>query len=89
MRFTTTSIMFIVAGFIFLAFWGFSSLLIDEVGNALDDVDDNLPTDYTEIRNLLPTAFGIIAAIFFVCGIILIFVLDSISDEPEMYYRRR
>ena len=89
MRFPLASVFFIIASFIFFAIFAVSSLLITEVGDALDAIDDDLGGDYPYIVQLLPTAFGIIAAIFFVVGILLIFVLDSLADEPEMYWRER
>jgi len=87
MRFTLASVFFLIAAFIFFIMWAVSSFVITEVGDALDDT--GLDSDYQGIKTLLSTGFGIIAAIFFVCGILLIFVLDSLADEPEMYYRRR
>ena len=45
-----------------------------------------VPAD-TTIATLLPTALGILCAIFFVTGILLIFVVDALADEPEMYYK--
>jgi len=93
MRFPLAAIGLVVAGFLFLAFWGFGSFLITETDNALDNVMNNLePSSQTEVNgyiSLLTTAFGVIAAICFVSAIILVFVLESLSDEPEYFYRRR
>ena len=86
MRFTLTSIFLIIAGFIFLAVFSVSSLLLTETSDALSTVDTGLPSGYTDIKNLLPSAFGIIGAIFLVCGIVLVFLLDSLADENEYYY---
>ena len=88
MRFTLASVFFIIAAFVFFICWAVSSYTITEIGDALSDSDSGFPASYQNIKTLLPTAFGIIAAIFFVVGILLIFVLDSLGDEPEMYYRR-
>lgn len=88
MRFTLASLFFVIAAFVFFLLWAVSSFVITEVGDALDPIDDALPSEYNDIITLLPTAFGIICAIFFVTGIVLIFVLDSLADEPEMYWRR-
>lgn len=89
MRFPIAAVMFVVASFIFFILFAVSSMLMTEVGDALDNVDDGLPSDYTNLRNLIPAAFGIIGAIFFVTGILLIFFLESTSDEYEYYPRRR
>lgn len=86
MRFSITSLMLIVSSFIFFAFWAFGSLLLESVSDAL------LPTatsEATNIINTVQTAFGVIAAVMFFAGILLTFVLDATSDEPEMYYRER
>ena len=89
MRFPTAALYFVITSFIFFVLWAVSSLLLSEVGSAMQPLADRLSTDnYGNMINLIPWAFGIICAIFFVTGIILIFVLDSLSDEPEMYYRR-
>jgi len=66
-----------------------SSMLLSETLDAMDDHTAGLDARYNEQINLLNTAFGVISAIFFVTGIIAIFVLDSLSDDPELYYRRR
>jgi len=87
MRFTLASIFFLIGAFVFFIMWAVSSLVITEVGDALDDT--GYPSEYQDIKNLLSTTFGIIAAIFFVCALLLIFILDSLADEPEMYWRHR
>ena len=89
MRFPLAAVMLVVASFIFFILFAVSSLLMTEVGDALDNVDDGMPSEYTNLRNLIPTAFGIICAIFFVSGILLIFFLESTSDEYEFYPTRR
>jgi len=87
MRFPTAALFFLVAAFIFFAFFAISSLLLTSVDEALDNVDSGMSSDYHTIKDLLPTAFGIIGAIFFVVGIVLIFIMDSLADEPEYYWR--
>ena len=89
MRFGTASLFFIIAAFIFFVMWAVGSLVLTEFGDALDNVDDDLDAEYTDLRNLIPTAFGVIAAIFFVAGIVIIFVMDSLAEEDELYWRER
>jgi len=89
MRFPLAALFFLVSSFIFFAFWAFSSFLMGAVGDAMTPLATNLGvSEYSNLLTLLPYAFGIICAIFFVTGIILIFVMDSLADEPEVYYRR-
>ena len=85
MRFTFASLFFIVLGFIFLVLWGFFSFYLDTIYDALapSAVGNSL-----ELMENISLAFGVICALFFVVGIILIFVLDSFADEPETYWRR-
>jgi len=85
MRFPLAAVFLIIGAFIFFVFWAVSSLLLSEVAGALR------PTavgDAGYYLGYIPWAFGIIAAIFFTVGVIFIFVLESLSDEPEIYYRR-
>ena len=89
MRFPLVAVLFIVISFIFFAFWAFGSLLGSTVSDALDDIDNDLPSDYHNLMSMLTPAFGIICAVFFVTGILLVFILESLSDEPEYYYRER
>ena len=82
MRFPIAALFFVIGCFIFFVYWVFGSLLTDTIRNALPSSN----ADY--IVNMIPWAFGIICAIFFVSAIIIVFVLESLSDEPEYYYRR-
>jgi len=92
MRFPLAAVGFIIAGFLFLAFFGFSHLVLSEVDDALDPhislLESESQTKMNNLISLVTTAFGIIGAIFFVVGIILIFLLESLGDEPEYFYRR-
>lgn len=89
MRFPFAAICLLVASFIFFILWATSSILLSETRDAMMPYAMRLSTDnYSNMLNMLPWAFGIICAIFFVAGIIFVFVLDSLSDEPEFYYRR-
>lgn len=88
MRFPLAALYFVIASFIFFVLWAVSSLLLSEVASVMQPFASKLSTDnYSNMLGMLPWAFGIICAIFFVTGIILVFVLDSLGDEPEMYYR--
>ena len=87
-RFPLAALFFVIAGFVFLAFFGMGSLLLTEFDDALINKDD-LDSTLQDELDLITDAFGYIAAIFFVTGILLIFILDSLSDEPEYFYRER
>lgn len=84
MRWSIASLFFICVGFIFFALWAILSLFIDTVYDALYAT---APVDAQTILDLLPTAFGVLCALFFVTGIILFFIMESLADEPEMYWR--
>jgi hypothetical protein len=88
MRFPLAALFFLVTSFIFFVSWAVSSYIISAVDDALTPLSTGFSTsNFSELVTLLPTAFGIICAIFFIVGIFLIFVLDSLADEPEMYWR--
>jgi len=88
MRFTFASLAFIASGFLFFIIWAVMSLFLDEIHSAFTGYSGGLDAGFGNILDLLPTAFGVISAIFFVTGIVLIFVMDSFADEPELYWRR-
>ena len=88
MRFPLAALFFLIMSFIFFCIWAVTSYLLSTVS----DVITPLSTEFMSSTqggfiSLLPTAFGIICALFFIVGILLIFVLDSLADEPEMYWR--
>jgi hypothetical protein len=88
MRFPLASIFFIIASFVFFMCWSVGTFVIDEIGGGLDDTA--LPSEYQDTKSLLSTnTFGILSAIFFVIGILSIFLLDALADEPELYWRNR
>jgi len=90
MRFPLAALFFIIASFVFFAGFGMSSWLIDEMGNGLQDNVDSLGNStLNNLWTLIPSAFGIIGALFFIVGVLLIFVLDATADEPEYFYRER
>lgn len=84
MRFSIAALFFLIGSFIFFICWAVSSLVLKEFSDALTP---SAPAEALPYFTLLPTAFGIISAIFFVAGLLIIFVLDSLADEPEMYWR--
>lgn len=89
MRFPAAALFFVIACFIFFVLWAVSSFFISETVGVMSPLADDLSTDnYSNMLDVLPWAFGIICAIFFVSAILVIFVLESLSDEPEYYYRR-
>ena len=89
MRFPAAALFFVIACFIFFVLWATSSLLLSEVSGAMQPLAYKLSTsNYSDMLNMLPWAFGIICAIFFVMAIIVVFILESLSDEPEIYYYR-
>ena len=90
MRFPLAALFFIVGSFIFFACFGMSSWLIDEMGSGLQsNVDDLGSSELNNLWSLIPSAFGVIAVLFFIVGVLLIFVLDATADEPEYFYERR
>lgn len=89
MRFPIASLYLLVTSFIFFCFWAFSSYLLGTVATAMTPLAADLGEPaYTKLLTLLPYAFGIICAIFFVAAILVIFFLEATADEPEMYYRK-
>lgn len=89
MRFPIAAIMFLVGAFIFFIFFAATSYMQTNILDALDPLDDDLGAEYDAQITLLSTAFAVIAAIFFVTGLLLIFIVDSLSEEPEYYWRER
>ena len=89
MRFPLAALFFLISSFIFFVSWAVTSYLLSSVSDAMSPLAATLSSSgATDIISMLPTALGIICALFFITGILLIFILDSWSDEPEMYWRR-
>ena len=87
MRWAIVAVLFIVAAFGFFIGYAVSSYLISNVKDALDPYADELSdTTYKNELTLISSAFGIICAIGFTL-MIAVFVMDSLSDEPETYWR--
>lgn len=69
--------------------WAVGYFVLTEFDTSLSTVDSDLPSGYTDVKTLLINSFGILCAIFFVAAILSIFVLESLADEPETYWRER
>ena len=92
LKFPILAIFFLCISFIFFIIWLVMTYLLNTIRDTLQPLGSTITNsaDNASFQNILtevPMAFGIICCIFFVVGIILIFVLDSWSDEPEYYYR--
>jgi len=89
MRLPISALMFLISSFIFFVSWAVASYFLNAVTDAMTPLYAGLgDSTLTGYLTLLPTALGILCAIFFVTGILLIFVVDALADEPEMYYRQ-
>lgn len=82
-RFFVVLVFFLIAVFGFFIGWGVSSYVLDLFSNALIPL---APSEADEIITLLEFAFGIICAIILVI-ICFVFFIESLSDEPETYWR--
>ena len=91
MKFPTAALLFIISSFIFFILWIVTTFIVSTFHDAIYPLGSTLnPADqasFYDIMHTVPLVFGIICALFFVMGVILIFVLQSWSDEPEYYYR--
>ena len=85
MRFPLASLFFLIGSFIFFVIWAFGSFMLDFTVDALTPT---APAQALYMINLLQTAFGIMSALFFIVGVVLIFILDAMSDEPEIFWRQ-
>lgn len=87
MRFPVAALLLVVFGFIFLAVFGMGSFLLEETGDALVERSEGLDPQFGYQISIITNAFGIIGCIMIVLGVVA-FVVESFSDEPEMYWRR-
>jgi len=87
MRFPLASLFFLITSFVFFISWAVSSYLITAVDDALTPTASFSTSSFSDLVTLIPTAFGVICVLFFIAGIILIFVMDSLAEEPETYWR--
>ena len=87
MRFAIAAILVVIAVFGFFVGYGVCSYLLSSVYTSLEPFADALSSSNAkDDMILISSAFGIICA-FILVMIIVVFVLDSLSDEPEMYWR--
>lgn len=88
MKFPLAALGFLVGSFILFCFFVFSALLVGETSDAIRPLAVDLgETSFINMIDILPTILGILCAIFFVTGLLLYFILESLSDESEYYYR--
>lgn len=88
MRWALATIFFIIAVFGFFVGYAVGSLVLSEFDDALRPHADKLSTtNASDNMTLLKSAFGVIGAIIFVV-IAIVFGMESLSDEPEQYWRR-
>jgi len=85
MGFPTAALFLVIAGFMFLVFFGVGSLLLSEMDDALDP--STVDAQFSYEVDIIVSAFGVIGAIMIVMAVV-IFVVESLSDEPEYFYRR-
>jgi hypothetical protein len=85
MRWSSASLFFVCAGFVFFALWALFSRYLNEIYDAMYA---GAPAGAQTIMDLLVTAFGVLCALFFITGILLFFFMDALAEEPEMYWRR-
>jgi len=87
LRFPLAALFLVIAGFMFLIFFGVGGFLLTETEEALEANDDGLDNQFNYQLDLIITAFGIMAAILLSMAVVL-FIIECLSDEPEYYYRR-
>ena len=89
MRFPRAAIMFLIAAFVFFLMFAVSSRIINETDQALDTYDSGYDSTYQNIKTSISVAFGLIALILFVVGVIITFFVDALGTEYEYYPRRK
>jgi len=85
LKFPLAALYLVIFGFVFLIMFGIGSLLLSSMDDALSPTSPDSQFDYQV--DIIIAAFGVIGAIVLVTGVI-VFVVESLSDEPEYYYRR-
>lgn len=88
MRWAIVAVLFLIAVFGFFVGYAVSSLLLNTVKNAMEPFGEQLTesTTYLAQNTLICSAFGFICALIFTLTVV-VYVLDSLSDEPETYWR--
>lgn len=59
--------------------------MLETVSDAIGPFAVGMPA--ADTISLLSWAFGIFCVLFLLAGIVLIFFIESMRDEPEYYYR--
>jgi len=85
MNYVVSAVFFLVASFIFAICWAVTSFMLDEIATAMGGFAAGMPA--ADTISLLSWAFGIFCVLFLLVGIVLIFILESMRDEPEYYYQ--
>lgn len=92
LRFPIAALFFLIVSFIFFVIWLIMTYMLSVFNDNLSPLGSSLSVAHNaSFQNILVQvnmAFGVICVLFFVMGIILVFVLESWSDEPEYYYRK-
>lgn len=92
MKFPIAALLCICICFIFAVIWLVMTFLLETVSDALVPLAPTI-TDAADRAMFLTQlshiqmGFGVVSVLFLVVGIILFFVLQSWSDEPEYYYQ--
>ena len=93
MRIGIATMFFLIGSFIFFVMWAVFTFFLNEIITVFTPLASDLSpasqAGFNSILALLPTAFGVICVLFFVFTIIFIYFIDSMSEDPEMYYRRQ
>jgi hypothetical protein len=81
-RWAILTILFVIAIFMFFVGYAVGSLLLSTFADALSPTASGQAAYYMV---LIPTAFGVIMALA-VTIIVIVYFLESLSDEPEHYF---
>lgn len=92
MRYPVAALLFLVFSFIFFLCWVVMTFVVGTFHDTIEPlgttIDGWYQAGFYDIMVTLPWAFGFLCALFFIMGIVVLFVLESWSDEPEFYYRQ-
>ena len=86
MRYPVAGLFFLIVAFMLFIGFAVGSYLLENVDDAFDDKRAELDDDFGRQLDLLKNAFGFIGVLCLLVAI-AIFVLDSLADEPEEYWR--
>ena len=92
MRFPIAGLIMIVLEFIVVASWAVIKLLHDIIRDELQPLSNNLNASsrasFLAVLDSMDLAFGVVI-VFLMILIIIVFVVDSLRQEPEQYYDNR